>query len=200
MFYSAQVLCKKGPLATIWIAAHLDRRLKRRDVFTTNITDSVGKLSSKLSRQQKNSCTFTSTIGKLLWHSDCFSLLPCVVAENIIDPQTPLALRLSGQLLLGVVKIFSKKVSYLYDDCSSAVVKIQQVSAMGRDKRRPFFGARPCMGCLREPWLPSHRCSSQLMATCWRDQTSMLSMPSHCQRTSTTWSFLLQTSGRHQVR
>ena len=42
MFYSTQILAKKGPLGTIWIAAHLDRRLKRAQVFETNITDSVG--------------------------------------------------------------------------------------------------------------------------------------------------------------
>ena len=42
MFYSTQILAKKGPLGTIWIAAHLDRRLKRHQVFETNIAFSVG--------------------------------------------------------------------------------------------------------------------------------------------------------------
>ena len=46
MFYSTQILAKKGPLGTVWIAAHLDRRLKRVQVFETNITDSVGACSS----------------------------------------------------------------------------------------------------------------------------------------------------------
>ena len=31
-------------------------------------------------------------------------------------PQAPLALRLSGNLLLGVTRIYSKKVDYLHDD------------------------------------------------------------------------------------
>ena len=47
--------------------------------------------------------------------------------DTIVDPNQPLALRLSGQLLLGVVKIYSKKVGYLFDDCSHAVIKIQEV-------------------------------------------------------------------------
>jgi hypothetical protein len=43
MFYSTQILAKKGPLGTIWIAAHLDRRLKRSQVFEANIASSVGE-------------------------------------------------------------------------------------------------------------------------------------------------------------
>ena len=35
-----------------------------------------------------------------------------------------MALRMSGHLLLGVVRIFSRKVAYLYTDCSEAMVKI----------------------------------------------------------------------------
>lgn len=45
MFYSTQILAKKGPLGTIWIAAHLDRRLKRHQVFEANISISVGALA-----------------------------------------------------------------------------------------------------------------------------------------------------------
>ncbi|CAK0784792.1 hypothetical protein CVIRNUC_007996 [Coccomyxa viridis] len=87
MFYSTQILAKKGPLGTIWIAAHLDRRLKRHQVFEANIAISV---------------------------------------DTIINPEAPLALRLSGQLLLGVVKVYSKKVGYLFQDCNDALVKVKQ--------------------------------------------------------------------------
>lgn len=33
-------------------------------------------------------------------------------------PEVPIALRLSGHLLLGVVRIYSKKVDYLHHDCN----------------------------------------------------------------------------------
>ena len=33
-------------------------------------------------------------------------------------PEAPLALRLSGHLLLGVVRIYSKQVDYLFRDCA----------------------------------------------------------------------------------
>lgn len=44
---------------------------------------------------------------------------------SIAQPQVPLALRVSGHLLLGVVRIYSRKVKYLYADCSEALVKIK---------------------------------------------------------------------------
>lgn len=45
-----------------------------------------------------------------------------------------MALRLSGQLLLGVVRIYSRKAKYLMDDCSEALVKIKMAfrSAAGQ--------------------------------------------------------------------
>eukprot|EP00232_Nephroselmis_pyriformis_P014141 CAMPEP_0182882604 /NCGR_PEP_ID=MMETSP0034_2-20130328/17879_1 /TAXON_ID=156128 /ORGANISM="Nephroselmis pyriformis, Strain CCMP717" /LENGTH=476 /DNA_ID=CAMNT_0025015707 /DNA_START=146 /DNA_END=1572 /DNA_ORIENTATION=+ len=92
MFYSTQILAKKGPLGTIWIAAHLDRRLRRNQVFETSIATSC---------------------------------------DSIINPEAPLALRLSGQLLLGVVRIYSKKVGYLFQDCNDALVKIKQAFRPG---------------------------------------------------------------------
>lgn len=54
-------------------------------------------------------------------------LVIVVVTDSIINPEAPLALRLSGQLLLGVVRIYSRKINYLYSDCNEALVKIKQV-------------------------------------------------------------------------
>lgn len=39
----------------------------------------------------------------------------------------PMALRLSGQLLLGVCRIYSRKAKYLLDDCNEALVTIRMV-------------------------------------------------------------------------
>jgi cohesin complex subunit SCC1 len=41
-----------------------------------------------------------------------------------------MALRLSGQLLLGVVRIYSRKAKYLLDDCNEALLKIKMVSSL----------------------------------------------------------------------
>lgn len=45
--------------------------------------------------------------------------------ESIVHPTVPLALRVSGHLLLGVVRIYSRKVHYLWQDCHQAMVQIQ---------------------------------------------------------------------------
>jgi hypothetical protein len=41
--------------------------------------------------------------------------------------EEPIALRVSGQLLLGVVRIYSRKTKYLLEDCNEALVKIKLV-------------------------------------------------------------------------
>lgn len=44
MFYSAQILARKGPLGIVWIAAHHDKNyLKKQQVSGTNILDSCGE-------------------------------------------------------------------------------------------------------------------------------------------------------------
>jgi len=45
--------------------------------------------------------------------------------KSIENPQVPMALRVSGHLLLGVVRIFSRKVTYLMADCSDAMLKLK---------------------------------------------------------------------------
>ena len=92
MFYSHQILARKGPLGVIWLAAHLDKKLRRQQVFQADIPDSV---------------------------------------EAILYATEPRALRLSGQLLLGVARIYAKKVGYLYTDCNDAMLKLRQAYHVG---------------------------------------------------------------------
>ncbi|MCO5576937.1 hypothetical protein L7F22_030758 [Adiantum nelumboides] len=87
MFYSQFILAKKGPLGTIWIAAHLERKLRKNQVAETDIG---------------------------------------VTVDSILFPEVPIALRLSGHLLLGVVRIYSRQVNYLFNDCSETLGKIKQ--------------------------------------------------------------------------
>ncbi|KAF3449990.1 hypothetical protein FNV43_RR06069 [Rhamnella rubrinervis] len=78
MFYSQTFLARKGPLGTVWCAAHLQHRLKKSHYTSTDIPSTV---------------------------------------DRIMFPEVPIALRMSGHLLLGVVRIYSKKVEYLCQDC-----------------------------------------------------------------------------------
>lgn len=48
--------------------------------------------------------------------------------EAILTQDTALPLRSSGPLMLGVVRIYSRKVGYLFDDCKEARERISLVS------------------------------------------------------------------------
>ncbi|EOA23162.1 hypothetical protein CARUB_v10016763mg [Capsella rubella] len=77
MFYSQTLLARKGPMGTVWCAAHVQNRLKKSQYTAIDIPKTV---------------------------------------DSIMFPEIPLALRTSSHLLIGVVRIYSKKVDYLYHD------------------------------------------------------------------------------------
>lgn len=54
-----------------------------------------------------------------------------------------MALRLSGQLLLGVVRIYSRKAKYLLDDCNEALLKIKMVRSFVVCDSRTFYNRVP---------------------------------------------------------
>eukprot|EP00698_Gefionella_okellyi_P006930 TRINITY_DN1678_c0_g1_i1.p1 TRINITY_DN1678_c0_g1~~TRINITY_DN1678_c0_g1_i1.p1 ORF type:complete len:130 (+),score=23.11 TRINITY_DN1678_c0_g1_i1:72-461(+) len=87
MFYSFNVLAKKGPLAKVWLAAHnMDKKLTKQVIFQTDVV---------------------------------------ALVDQVANPQAPLALRTSSHLLLGIARIYSRKVKYLMEDCSDAMTKIK---------------------------------------------------------------------------
>jgi hypothetical protein len=47
--------------------------------------------------------------------------------KSILNPTDPLALRVSGHLMLGVIRIYSRKVQYLMTDCTEALWRIKLV-------------------------------------------------------------------------
>jgi len=61
---------------------------------------------------------------KLTRHQIFSTDIPTAV-ESVINPPEPLALRVSGHLMLGIVKIYSKKVNFLMSDVSEAMWKIK---------------------------------------------------------------------------
>ena len=75
MFYSRELLSKRGPLGTIWLAGSYLSRLSKAAIRNSNLTTM------------------------------------CASVEN---PPVPLALPTQSTLLLGVVRIEQKKISYLF--------------------------------------------------------------------------------------
>ncbi|EJD02799.1 uncharacterized protein FOMMEDRAFT_107785 [Fomitiporia mediterranea MF3/22] len=93
MFYSEAILARRGPLARVWLAAHMERKLSKTQTLQTDIEESVG----------------------------------AIMGQEV----EIMALRLSGQLLLGVVRIYSRKAKYLLDDCNEALLKIKMAFRPG---------------------------------------------------------------------
>jgi hypothetical protein len=86
VLYCEHILTKNGPLAKIWLAAHMHSKLKKAMVFSTDISSAVSR---------------------------------------IITSDAPMALRLTSNLHLGVVRTFSRKTKYLAADASDAVARLK---------------------------------------------------------------------------
>jgi len=52
-----------------------------------------------------------------------------------MDPGVPIALRMSANLLLGVVRIYSKKVDYVVQDCVDAMMGLLRTIASARSQQ-----------------------------------------------------------------
>ncbi|KAF5196913.1 Sister chromatid cohesion 1 protein [Thalictrum thalictroides] len=94
MFYSHTFLARKSPLGTVWIAAHLQHKIRRNHVSVTDIGYTV---------------------------------------DYIMTSEVPIALRMQAYLLLGVVRIYSRKVDYLYHDCNEIMSRIRTAFASTKE-------------------------------------------------------------------
>lgn len=99
--YSDHLLSKQGPLAQVWLAANYDKKLSKQQLLSTNIVQS----SSFISNQP---LSFVSQ-----------------GPENASGGASTITLRLSGQLLLGIVRIYSRKTKYLLDDVNDTLFKLK---------------------------------------------------------------------------
>ncbi|GMG38866.1 unnamed protein product [Ambrosiozyma monospora] len=114
MFHSDQLLSREGPLAYVWLAANVEKKLTKQQLLNTSITESTKAIESS---SAPTTATITAT----------------VVTDSQPEPHVqqrpmevePLALRLTGQLLYGVVRIYSRKTKYLYDDVTDALLKLK---------------------------------------------------------------------------
>ena len=111
-FYSEAILSRRGPLAKVWLAAHMERKLSKAQTLQTDIEQSVG--------------AYFRMLAFLLQPLNDDSVTDAIMGQEI----EIMALRLSGQLLLGVVRIYSRKAKYLLDDCNEALLKIKMVCVL----------------------------------------------------------------------
>lgn len=93
--FMAELVSRQGPLAHVWLASNYDRKLSKQQLLNTNIIASSNIISTSHIQPSGESNSDTIT------------------------------LRLSGQLLLGIVKIYSRKTKYLLDDINECLHKLK---------------------------------------------------------------------------
>lgn len=107
---------KDNPLATVWLAANLDKKLTKAQLLHTNICKTAKAIiNGDSSSSDEINDDLSSLTGSQL------------ETKNVLITSEPIALRLSGQLLYGIVKIYSRKERYLLDDVSDVLVKLKSI-------------------------------------------------------------------------
>lgn len=119
MFYAQDLLSRKNALGKVWLAAHVNPRLSRNQVLAVDLSKAVGK----------------NVQPRSPWAARALTRAPG--SGDIVNPKQPLALRLSGHLLLGVVRYYSRKVYFLFTECNDAMSKLKMVRR-GRAGRAPM--------------------------------------------------------------
>lgn len=104
---STSLISNNGPLGDIWLAANYDKKLTKHQLLNTDIVESAKYISNRTR-----------------WHDN--------LTDDFGSPTNmdAITLRLSGQLLLGVTKIYSRKTKYLLDDINDVLYKLRAVFRM----------------------------------------------------------------------
>ncbi|ODV79565.1 uncharacterized protein CANTADRAFT_50740 [Suhomyces tanzawaensis NRRL Y-17324] len=97
--YTEQLVSKQGPLAHVWLAANYDKKLTKQQLLSTSIVKSSDFISNHP-----------------ISHSS---------SQGSQQDSNSITLRLSGQLLLGIVRIYSRKTKYLLDDVNDILLKLK---------------------------------------------------------------------------
>jgi hypothetical protein len=125
---------------------------------------------------------------KKLTKAQIFSTDIANTCDWLLNPSEPLSLRVCGHLMLGIVKIYSRKVKYLMVDCTDAVWKIQLTFKPGKvdiDPQMPqvddnkFFGN--ISGEMEYPVLENTAFASSLLPLRDRTISEGLLLPSQQQ-------------------
>ncbi|KAG7663702.1 MCD1 [[Candida] subhashii] len=95
------IMSKQGPLGHVWLAANYDKKLTKQQLMSTSIAKSTEYLSN-------HPITYSSQ-----------------QSQQSQQTNEPITLRLSGQLLLGIVRIYSRKTKYLLEDVNDILYKLK---------------------------------------------------------------------------
>ncbi|RCK66060.1 Cohesin subunit rad21 [Candida viswanathii] len=95
------IISRDGPLGHVWLAANYEKKLSKHQLMNTNIVKSTEYIA----------------------HNPIITDVS--VSQESSDSANDITLRLSGQLLLGIVRIYSRKTKYLLDDVNDILYKLK---------------------------------------------------------------------------
>ncbi|KAI0497243.1 hypothetical protein KFK09_020466 [Dendrobium nobile] len=108
MFYSHQLLARKAPLGQIW-RVFISVSFKFLWFYSRSI-DSFTEFGAICDYRM------AATLNNKIKRRNLEKLNIPLICEEILNPSIPMALRLSGILMGGVVNVYKRKVDFLYDD------------------------------------------------------------------------------------
>lgn len=152
MSETSALLYGDSPLACAWLAASLEKKLSKQQYLKTSILDSTKAI--------EQSSEFVDSEPKLVSDQGSDSQFQFLTQtqgtknnedkdemENNVEPiksikkvknLEPITLRISGQLLYGVVKIYSRKTRYLFEEISLALIQLKSAFSVSKSITLPI--------------------------------------------------------------
>lgn len=136
------------PLACAWLAANLEKKLSKQQYLKTSITEST--LAIERSSEIDQSQPITKRLVPTGESDSQFHFLSQTQRQhNDVDDENknnikketdrePITLRISGQLLYGIVKIYSRKTKYLFEEVSLALIQLKSAFAISKSITMPI--------------------------------------------------------------
>lgn len=142
MTTNENLLYGDSPLACAWLAASLEKKLSKQQYLKTSIVDSTRaiELSSAYNKDISSKIVSNNNSGSQFQFESQTQPQTQTQTNNNNDKTTkePITLRISSQLLYGVVKIYSRKTKYLYDEVTLALVQLKSAFAVSKSITLPI--------------------------------------------------------------
>ena len=139
---NTSLLYGDSPLATAWLAASLEKKLSKQQYLKTSIINSTRAIEQSNDYDSSNSILLETAGSKSQLkfatqaEADAPSFSQVVKSDNS-EGKEGMPLRISGQLLYGVVKIYSRKTRYLYEEVSLALIQLRSTFAISKSLTLP---------------------------------------------------------------
>ncbi|TID30760.1 hypothetical protein CANINC_000676 [Pichia inconspicua] len=113
-----------NPLSPAWLASILEKKLTKQQYLRTSIPESTKAIENNTIVKPAKEIDVTASQVQLDTQNGDSQ-------ENNEEGKS-LTLRISGQLLYGVVKIYSRKTRYLHDDVSVSLIQLKSAFSLSK--------------------------------------------------------------------